>query len=61
MDFRNTDDRNVFVPNEMNTTQLPTFITALSIFTYYFTIWDTTNAIIEIWQSAFIFVEFLKL
>ena len=39
MDIRNTDDSNLFVPNEMNKTQLPTYTTtifAFSIFTYYF-------------------------
>ena len=65
MDFRNTDDNNLFVPNEMNKTQLPTFITIYRHFLYLLTISkciknkieataisDTTNAIIGIWQSA---------
>ena len=64
MDLRNTDN-NLFVPSEMNKTQLPTFTTIYRHFLCLLTILkciknkieataisDTTNAIIEIWQSA---------
>ena len=38
MDLRNTDDSNLFVPNEMNKTQLPTFTTIYLHFLYLLTI-----------------------
>ena len=34
MDLGNTDDSNVFVPNEMNKIQLPTFTTIYWYFLY---------------------------
>ena len=62
MDLRNTDDSNLFVPTEMNKTQLLTFTNIYWNFLYLLTILkciknkieaiairDTTNAIIEIW------------
>ena len=63
MDLRNTDDNNLFIPSEMNKTQLPTFTTIYRHFLCLLTISKcnknkieaishTTNAIIEIWQSA---------
>ena len=63
MDLRNTDDSNLVFPNEMNKTQLPTFTYIYPHFLYLLTILkciknkieairDTTNSIIEIWQST---------
>ena len=65
MDLRNTDDNNLIVPNKMNKLQLPTFTNIYRHFLYILTILkciknkieatairDTTNFIIEIWQSA---------
>ena len=65
MDLRNTDDNNLFIPNEMNKTQLPIFKNIYRHFLYLLTILkciknlieatairDTTNDIIEIWQSS---------
>ena len=65
MDLRNNDDNNLFVPSEMNKTQLPTFTTIYRHFLYLLTILkcnknkientaisDTTNAIIKICIST---------
>ena len=65
MDLRNTYDSNLYVSNEMNKTQLSTFTTIYRHFLYLLTILkciknkieatairDTTNVIIEIWQSV---------
>ena len=65
MDLRNTDDSHLFFPNEMNKTQLLTFTYIYRHFLYLLTILkciknkieataisDTTNSIIEIWQST---------
>ena len=64
MDLKNTDDSNLFVPNEMNTTQLPSITTIYRHVLYLLTILkciknkiatvirDIPNSIIEIWQSA---------